>query len=53
MKLTDADIDAFIDMYEEEYGERLSKAEASDMAHRFMALYELLARPLPDEERSE
>ena len=50
MKLTDEDIEAFIDVYEEEHGVRLSREDAWDMAARLVTFYEAVSRPLPDVE---
>ena len=37
----------FITIYQEVYGEALTKAQAAEMAHRLLSLYALLARPVP------
>jgi hypothetical protein len=39
-----------IAIYKEEYGEELSRSEASEMGSRLLALYELLAKKLPNEQ---
>ncbi len=49
MQLSGEDIDEFMDLYEKEFGERLLKDEASEVARNFAGLYELLAEPLPSE----
>jgi len=48
--LSDDDIQEFTDLYEGEYGERLSKEEASEIAWRLADLYAFLATPLPSEQ---
>ena len=42
-------IEAFIDAYEKDFGERLPHDEACEIASRLLDLYMLLARPLPSE----
>ncbi len=49
MILSDEDIQEFCDLYEGEYGERLSKEEASEIAWRLVDLYVSLAEALPSE----
>ena len=44
--ISDKSLDEFIAIYKEEYGEELSRTEATEMAHRVLALYKLLARKL-------
>ena len=48
MKLTDEDIEAFNDVYEKEYGVRLSKEDAWEIVTRLVAFYEVVSRPLPE-----
>ena len=43
MMLSDDDLRAFIAAYLVDFGETISLTEASDMAHRVMSLFELLA----------
>jgi hypothetical protein len=50
MSINNEDVLAFIDVYEAEYGVRLSIEEAWEMAERLVSLYETVARPLPDVE---
>ncbi len=49
MRLDSAAIEEFKKIYQEEFLEVLSQAEAEEMASRVVRLYELLARPLPSE----
>jgi hypothetical protein len=49
MKLRPETLQKFMDLYEEEYGEKLSPAEAEEMASSLIHLYLVLARPLPSE----
>lgn len=53
MQLSDEEISDFINVYESCYQERLSVEEAREIATRLVALYEVLARPLPGERGSE
>jgi hypothetical protein len=50
MQLLDDDLNEFIRIYKEEFGDELTKAEASEMANRMMALYEVLATGRPPEQ---
>lgn len=50
MQISEEALDEFIEIYKEEYGEYIGRKEASEMSHRLLALYELLARPLPNEQ---
>ena len=47
--LTDADIQEFIEMYKEEFGEPLSPKDARAMASGFLELYRVLYLSPPDE----
>jgi len=49
MTFEDKDLNEFLTLYEEEFGEHLSIQDASHMASRLITLYEALARPLPSE----
>lgn len=49
MKINDSDIQEFITIYQEEFGEELSFAEASEIAFRLFSLYTLLTGVLPGE----
>ena len=44
-----ARLDAFRAAYKEVYGEEIAVGEAREMAHRLIALYRLIMRPLPGE----
>jgi len=46
-RISDKDLDEFIAIYKEEYGEDVSRSEASEMASRLVMLYQLLAKKLP------
>ena len=48
-RIPDKELDEFIAIYEEEFGEEISRKEASEMAFRLLTFYELLARKLPNE----
>ncbi len=50
MQISDEDLEEFTRLYAAEFGEKLSKAEASEIAGRFVDLYTLLAEPLPSEQ---
>lgn len=50
MQISDEDLEEFMRLYTAEFGEALSKAEASEIAGRFVDLYTLLAEPLPSEQ---
>ncbi len=47
MRLTEEKVRAFIDMYEDQYGVRLSLEDAWQMAQDLVTLYDAVARPLP------
>lgn len=51
-KVSDERLEEFRRIYKETYGEDLMPQEATEMAHRLLALYELLLRPLPGERAS-
>lgn len=48
MKVPDTAIEEFKELYEQEFGERISRAEAAEMASNVMLLYRLLSRTLPE-----
>jgi len=50
MQISDEDLEEFMRLYTAEFGQQLSKAEASEIAGRFVDLYMLLAEPLPSEQ---
>lgn len=50
MRLSDTDLQEFIAIYQEEFGEILSLAEASEMAFRMVSLYTQLTKALPSEQ---
>lgn len=39
-------IDEFIEIYEKEYGERLEKAKAEELANQFFGFFKLIYRPI-------
>jgi hypothetical protein len=47
MQLSKKAIQELQQIYQEEYGETLTDAEAQEMGQRLLALFRLLARPLP------
>lgn len=47
MRITDEALDEFIELYKEEFGEEISRSEASEMAFRLVTLYGALVRGLP------
>ena len=51
--LTDADIQEFTKMYQEEFGEPLSPTDARTMADGFLELYQILYLSPPDEPTGE
>lgn len=50
MKLSEADLKEFIEVYREDTGETLSLAEASEMTFRLIHLYTQLSKALPSEQ---
>jgi hypothetical protein len=52
MRITDQALDEFMELYKEEFGEELGRSEASEMAFRFVTLYEALATRLPDDRQA-
>jgi len=46
-KVSDERLEEFRRIYRNVYGEEITMAEAAEMAHRLLALYRLLMRPLP------
>jgi hypothetical protein len=51
VNISDDSVRNFIRVYKDEFGDELSTDQARDMFARLVALYELLARPLPDQTR--
>ncbi len=49
MQIPDEALNEFITIYKTEFGEEISRKDASEMALRMLKLYELLARKLPTE----
>ena len=47
MQISDEALNEFITIYKVEFGEEISRRDASEMAVRVLRLYELLARKLP------
>lgn len=50
MELTDDDIRAFADIWETQFGEKLTADQARTEAQRLLEFYAALAEPLPAEE---
>lgn len=53
MKISDPDLQEFIAIYQEEFGEKLSLAEASEITFRLVSLYTQLTKALPSERRAD
>lgn len=51
MQIDDKELQEFMALYEAEFGERLSKDDASEAAGNLAELYALLSEPLPEEHR--
>lgn len=51
MKISATDLQEFIAIYQEEFGETLSLAEASEIAFRLVNLYTQLTKALPSEQK--
>jgi hypothetical protein len=49
MQISDEALNELIAIYKEEFGQEIDHREATEMAHRLLALYKLLAKPLPRE----
>lgn len=49
MQLSRETIKEFKKIYEEEFGETISDAEALEMGQRLISLFEIIYRPLPDD----
>jgi hypothetical protein len=47
MRISDEALDEFIEIYREEFGEDISRNEASEMAIRILTLYTLLSKKPP------
>jgi hypothetical protein len=47
MQINGKALDEFISKYREEFGDEISRSEASEMAFRLVTLYEVLAKRLP------
>jgi hypothetical protein len=50
MKLPSEALDDFIELYKQECGEDLNRQDASEMTHRLLTLYEVLARKRPQKD---
>jgi hypothetical protein len=48
MGISDKALDEFIEIYREEFGEKIDRSAATEMAQRVLALYRLLRRKLPE-----
>jgi hypothetical protein len=49
MQISDKALNELMAIYKEEFGEEIDRREATEMAHRLLNLYKLLAKPLPQE----
>lgn len=49
MQLNQETIEEFKKIYQEEFGESISDAEALEMSQRLISLFEIIYRPLPSE----
>lgn len=49
MQISREALDEFKKIYEEEFGEVISDAEALEMGQRLISLFEIIYRPLPSE----
>ena len=49
MQISDEALNDLMAIYKEEFGEEIDRREATEMAHRLIALYTLLAKKLPKE----
>lgn len=47
-RIPDAELDEFIAIYREEFGEEIGRTEAAEMASRLVMLYALLSKKLPE-----
>lgn len=52
MQIDDKELQEFITLYESEFGDKLAKLEASEVAGNLAELYTLLSEPLPEEQRT-
>jgi hypothetical protein len=52
MRITDDAVNEFIQLYEEEFGERLSGPEARELASNLCELYLILLSPTPSEQKA-
>jgi hypothetical protein len=48
MRISERALDEFTQIYEEEFGEKIDRKEATEIAYRMLALYRLLRRRLPE-----
>jgi hypothetical protein len=48
MRISERALDELIQIYEEEFGEKIDRKEATEIAYRVLALYRLLRRRLPE-----
>ena len=49
MRVADAALDELIELYKDEFGEEISRADAREMAFRLITLYDALAKRLPSD----
>jgi hypothetical protein len=48
MSFSDKAIDEFIEIYQRNFGETISRGDADEMARRLTNMYRLFLRPLPE-----
>lgn len=53
MRISDAGLQELTEIYQDDFGESLSLANASEMAFRLISLYSLLTMALPSENKDE
>jgi hypothetical protein len=51
MKITKEQIEEYKNLYKRGFDEELTDAEAEEIINRLLILYEVLAKPLPSEQR--
>lgn len=53
MQISDEDLEEFREIYREEFGKEIDRAEALEMATRLILLYEIIMKRLPPEVEDE
>jgi hypothetical protein len=49
MQISEEMLEEFTQLYQQEFGERLNRSNASEIAFRVLTLYELLGKTLPSD----